>query len=208
MLVPGAACSGAERLSAISCSPVSRAPLGSIGKCVAMSSDKSGRMTGDTGAGQLDDLYRSHFDWLVSRLRRTLGRHSDSAEDLAQETYLRVARYVSADAPNHPRALLAAIGANLSRDHARRQSRQSRLRETLHVIEAVEPEQDSDLLLQRSILALPDLYRDAFLLSRFTPLTNKQIADRLGVSTKTVEWRIARAIEICGKQLLDMEPEK
>jgi len=158
------------------------------------------------GRTQLDELYRTHFDWLVSRLRRTLGRHSDAAEDLAQEAYLRVARYAATNEPANPRALLATIGANLSRDHARLHSRRSRLREAIPKTEALEAEQESSIALRQTILALPDPYRDAFLLSRFTPLTNRQIAERLGVSVKTVEWRIARAVEICAKQLSDMEP--
>jgi RNA polymerase sigma-70 factor (ECF subfamily) len=49
--------------------------------------------------------------------------------------------------------------------------------------------------IRKAIDRLPDTYRHTFLLSRFEHLTNVQIAGRLGVSVKTVEYRISQALK-------------
>lgn len=151
----------------------------------------------------LDALYREHSAWLIRRLRRILGRHADAAEDIAHDAYLRIARYDPEDAGRHPRALLSTVGTNLSRDYLRREGHAQRLAEYIARLDvnAASPTQEADLTLRDVILSLPTLYRDAFLMSRFTPLTNKEIGARLNISVKTVEWRISRAVEICAAHI-------
>jgi RNA polymerase sigma-70 factor (ECF subfamily) len=49
--------------------------------------------------------------------------------------------------------------------------------------------------IQKAINMLSDIYRPTFLLSRFEHLTNAQIAKKLGVSIKTVEYRISQSLK-------------
>ena len=60
--------------------------------------------------------------------------------------------------------------------------------------------------INKAIKELPDTYRDTFALSRFGELTNSQIANKLGVSIKTVEYRISQALKILRVKLKDYLP--
>lgn len=60
--------------------------------------------------------------------------------------------------------------------------------------------------INKAIQELPDTYRDTFALSRFGELTNTQIATKLGVSVKTVEYRIYQALKILRVRLRDYLP--
>ena len=61
-------------------------------------------------------LYERYAGWLTGRLRKLYG---DAAEDLVQETYLRIAPYQSRGAIQHPKALLLRIARNIAVDQSR-----------------------------------------------------------------------------------------
>lgn len=58
-------------------------------------------------------------------------------------------------------------------------------------------------LIQAAVLNLPDRCRQVFTLSREESMTNKEIADRLGISVKTVEAQITTALRRIKKFLGD-----
>ncbi|GAB3992408.1 RNA polymerase sigma-70 factor [Spirosoma daeguense] len=60
--------------------------------------------------------------------------------------------------------------------------------------------------LQRAIQKLPEQCRLAFTLSRFEELKYGEIADRLGISIKTVENQIGKALRILRTELSDYLP--
>lgn len=49
--------------------------------------------------------------------------------------------------------------------------------------------------IQEAVAALPESYREAFVMHRFKDMTYKEIADLLGVSPKTVDYRIQQALK-------------
>ena len=51
------------------------------------------------------------------------------------------------------------------------------------------------------VASLPERMREVFLLHRVEQLSYREIADRLGISVRTVEWHIAEAIVRIGKGL-------
>ena len=57
--------------------------------------------------------------------------------------------------------------------------------------------------LDQALQKLPEDYRNAFEMNRFDDLTYKEIADRLGVSEKTIAYRISQALKILRKELKD-----
>lgn len=60
--------------------------------------------------------------------------------------------------------------------------------------------------IKKAIRELPDNYRNTFEMSRFGELTNTQIATELGISVKTVEYRISQSLKILRVKLKDYLP--
>jgi len=162
--------------------------------------DKSPRSSPNEGeqTRALDGLYRAHGGWLVDFLRRRFG--SELAEDLAQETYLRLAR--TPTEPHSPKAFLVTTALNAARDQARRRSVRPQLVQDHGLPEPGTPaDQAESVLLQQVVFGLPRNLKTVFLLSRFGGLTYEEIAQQCGVSVKTVEARMTRALKICAARL-------
>lgn len=153
----------------------------------------------------LDVWYRSLSPWLRNRLVTRLGTTGADADDVVQESFIRLGRYSPADRSRHPRALLMRIARNLTRDGHRRHVARGGGRTVSFDDQTVQgpsvPSQAADqeflIDLKRTVLDLPDHLRDTFMLARFTPMTHAEISAHLGISTKTVEWRIRKAVAIC-----------
>jgi RNA polymerase sigma-70 factor (ECF subfamily) len=60
-----------------------------------------------------------------------------------------------------------------------------------------------DSMIRKAIDELPETYREVFVRSRFGLSTNRQIAEELGVSLKTVEYRITQTLKILRVKLKD-----
>ena len=141
-------------------------------------------------------LYRTYAPWVTAFLARRFG--AEIAEDLAQETFLRLAR-----TPidwRSPKSLLARIALNVAQDHLRRESAQKRPRlvGAEHTPEGVTLPDQHEALVHRQVVAkLPRNLRDVYVLSRFGGMTYAEIAIHLGVSVKAVEKRMTKALKLC-----------
>ncbi len=164
--------------------------------------DNSQADDGERETNGVGRLYREYAAWLTRRLIR---RYGDDGEDLVQETWLRVEPYSRAHEIRHPRAFLMRIAANAAVDAARRRGREWQPGawddEGWRGVE--EAGQTEQVLLRQIILSMPAPLRSVFLLSRFDNLTYPEIADRLGISQKTVEWRMSKALAHCASKLRD-----
>ena len=145
----------------------------------------------------LDGLYRRYAVWLARRLRARLG--PEEAADVVQETYIRIAPYAQ-DGIRHPRAFLLRVALNLVRDASRRDARRSNAL-LVPGSDVETPSQIDQLMLSQIVQAMPPLYRDVFVLSRFDGMTYVEIAETLDISTKTVEWRMSKALDYCAARL-------
>lgn len=60
--------------------------------------------------------------------------------------------------------------------------------------------------IRKAVDELPENYKETFKLSRFGEQTNARIAETLGVSVKTVEYRISQSLKILRLKLKDYLP--
>ncbi|WCL53204.1 RNA polymerase sigma factor [Gimibacter soli] len=146
---------------------------------------------------------------LVNWLRRKLG-NDDSAEDLAQQVFLRAVNYAGTNEIAEPRALLFKIAANLVINEYRR-----RAMEAMHFVpldddapanafDATKAESQSPefqllhkqqlQLLKAAIDALPERQRTAFVMNRFEGKTYPDIAAVMQVSVSTIEKYMMEAL--------------
>ncbi|PZU06731.1 sigma-70 family RNA polymerase sigma factor [Sphingomonas sp.] len=176
-----------------------------------MNANKPARIAADgdrTPGSSLDDIYREHGDWLRRLVGRRLRVQPAEADDIVQETWLRLAR-APAEEVERPRALLSRIALNLFRDRRRRETVRAGYRAELRLVPQPEQapdamsEQEAALAIERLVTDMPEKWRDVFVLSRFRHLTNHEIASHLGVSIKTVEWRMGKALDYCLRTLRD-----
>lgn len=149
----------------------------------------------------VEEIYRRHGGWLIAFLRRRFGW--DVAEDLAQDTF---ARAVGAGLEiRNPRAFLARVAINAALDQERRRAvRPTLVAEGAAGAGAATPADQAELLaLKQIILSLPPKLREVFLLSRYGGLTYEEIAQRCGISVKTVEGRMTKALAMCVARIRD-----
>ena len=152
-------------------------------------------------ASELDTLYRAHAGWLLGWLSARSRCHS-RANDLAQETFSRLAEQPELRLHSHPRRYLATVARRLLIDDNRRQETERCFLDAYarHMTGSAAPSPDQiaeaveQLQLLSDILAeLPAKPRAAFLMSRIDGLTYAEIAAELGVSSSMVKQYIARA---------------
>lgn len=162
--------------------------------------------TGDTPDTRFETLYREQAPRLQRRLRAKL-RSAEDAKDMVQDAF---ARLVGAQtAPGEPAAFLNRIVRNLVIDRARRHAARAA---EVPLVESntpsVGPTQSEAIELTQiraryraAVGALPHRTREVFILHRIEGLSYKDIAARLAISPRTVEWHIAEAILRIGRDL-------
>nr|WP_189684627.1 RNA polymerase sigma factor [Pseudomonas sp. SWRI92] len=149
-------------------------------------------------------LYRDHRGWLLAWLRRNVAC-PQRAEDLSQDTFVRLLGRGELTAPREPRAFLVAIAKGLLFDYFRRAAlEQAYLTELMLIPEAEHPSvEEQQLILEdlkqidRLLGKLSSKARAAFLYNRIDGLSHAEIAERLGVSVPRVRQYLAQGLKQC-----------
>ncbi|SEH98977.1 RNA polymerase sigma factor [Pseudomonas fuscovaginae UPB0736] len=149
-------------------------------------------------------LYRDHRSWLLAWLRRNIAC-PQRAEDLSQDTFVRLLGRDELKAPREPRAFLAAIAKGLLFDHFRRAAlEQAYLNELMLLPENEQPSLEEQQLILEDLKAIDRMLgklsskaRAAFLYNRLEGLSHADIAQKLGVSVPRVRQYLAQGIRQC-----------
>lgn len=149
----------------------------------------------------LAGLYETYARELHGFARRRVGHQE--AEDIVQDTYLHMLQRGTAAALEHPRPYLYRITANLAVDFVRKTkvrlrhlSEETKCSINAEGLACPETLAGSSLQLQRlnaALAELPHVCREAFLLNRVAGLSRAEIAQRFGVSVRTIDRHMARA---------------
>jgi RNA polymerase sigma-70 factor (ECF subfamily) len=149
---------------------------------------------------------RDHREPLIAFLRKSAASHED-AQDIAQETMMRMLRYRDQPA-DALKILMYRIAINALNDRGRRQKTRHApehvsLDEDYHALPSQEPSHDQRVateqelaLVRAAIMQLPMRSRQIYLLNRVNGMSYTQIARHCGISVKAVEKNIGRALAL------------
>lgn len=157
----------------------------------------------------LDTLFLQQRSALVGTLFRIV-RCEQTAEELAHESYLRVARAIAQKPVEHIQAFLYQTARNLAFDHLRHELVRRRVEgesasagKILEVAsDAASPEAEAIdrqrlAVLEAALAALPERARQVMVLSRVHEWPYPKIAAHLGVSPNTVYNDVRLAMACC-----------
>lgn len=162
---------------------------------------------------KLSELYINQRSALVRMLSRVVGCAS-LAEDLAQETYVKVANALNTRPIEYLHPFLYQTARYLAFDHLRslRSKRrfECQVSDERHLTEIATnaPGPDSQLQGQQSmkqfqaaLTTLPKRQQQILVLSKLHDLSKVEIAQRLDVSISTVEKDLRTALNACAKAI-------
>jgi RNA polymerase sigma-19 factor, ECF subfamily len=155
-----------------------------------------------------------HYHAALHRFLMRRLRSAQNAQDLAQETYLRLLRVEHADFVRKPQAYLYRIAANLLYEFRLRERKDLVTFDSDVAEHAAEhsPHVDSDdagedlaraQQVEELLARLPPLYRAVFVLRKREGMSYPEIATTLGISVHTVKKYLARAVAQCRTGALD-----
>ena len=154
------------------------------------------------------------FQRSLLRYLRDLLRRREDAEDVAQETYVRLVHAAPREQSEaRMRAFMFKVATNLAYDRFRR--RRSRghqddtelaaLPDETPPAERIVAMEQSVEIVERALVGLPSRCRQVFLLRVSAELSYDAIAERLGISKRTVEREMQTALDVCQRSLKESE---
>lgn len=161
---------------------------------------------GETSA--FDAIFRANYALLV-RVSEAMLRERATAEEIAQDVMLELwRRRESLDVTESVRGYLLQATRNRTLNELRhraieRKSEPQIIESSPHLpsTDAAAREGEIEVALQAAVAELPDRCRQVFELSRVDGLKYAEIATRLGISVKTVEVQMGKALRLLRERL-------
>jgi RNA polymerase sigma factor (sigma-70 family) len=161
-------------------------------------------------------LAKQHHGELIRFLRRRVTGGAVSAEDIAQEAYIRLLQYEGSCTIRSPYFLLVRVAMNVMRDQQRAERvRRSHLHHSLGSVDLASDVADPERAalhaeqLEQVLAAIEGLTprcREVFLKHRFSHSAYAEIARDFGISVKMVEKYISTALARCTSCMRDEFP--
>jgi RNA polymerase sigma factor (sigma-70 family) len=161
---------------------------------------------------ELNRIAARYYDRLVRFLKRR-SYSTEDAVDLAQDTFVRLAA-VDLRQVRKPASFLFTTALNLLRDRARSaQARHAAFSVPAEEAHLICPAPHADrildgekrmLLLETALRELSPKCRAVFVLFHFDELSQREIADRLGISVSMVEKYVKQAVTHCEARLNEL----
>ncbi|GJM35754.1 MAG: DNA-directed RNA polymerase sigma-70 factor [Saprospiraceae bacterium] len=160
------------------------------------------------GEKAIEQLFRMYYTYLCHAVYRVLGDPS-LVEDLVQEVFFELWRkkdslQINISIKAYLRRAAVNKALNFIRDQKikfeeedRAPVQVSKINSVVQKLEAAELQVEIDKVID----SLPDRCRVVFVLSRYEEMSYQEIADHLGISAKTVENQISKALKILRKAL-------
>jgi len=150
----------------------------------------------------------------IKRFLARFFRNRQDVEDLAQETFAKAFAVEGKQAIQQPKAFIFQVAKNLALDERAKLSRK--------MTDSLEDSGDTDLIgninlaatdeqlearqllgiLVKAASSLPPQCKQVFFLQRVYGFSHREIADRLGISTSTVEKHVATGLLKCSEFVL------
>ncbi len=140
-------------------------------------------------------LYRLYTPRLMMVVQRLLAASDREAEDVVQETWIRVVERLDSFRGESAFATwLIGIGLNVARNHLRRQQRrETQDLEKIPEPPAPSPNHDVCIDLERAITLLPDGYRSVLVLHDIEGWKHREIAEAFGVTAGSCKSQLFAA---------------
>jgi RNA polymerase sigma-70 factor (ECF subfamily) len=148
-------------------------------------------------------LFKGRFTPLCN-LAYTLVKDADAAKDVVQQVFIKLWHKQNELSIHGPmEAYLYRMVINASLNYIEKEKKTIRLEDHVARISllTVEPKENSgvtekrEAIVRNAIAGLPPRCQTVFSLSRFENLSNKEIADQLGISLKAVEKHVTIALK-------------
>ena len=168
---------------------------------------------GDSDA--FDAVFRANYAALVGSAERILGRR-DVAEEIVQDVMLELwRRRETLAVEDSLRGYLFRATRNRSLNHLRHGAIEKRAEPELAAnraesgssAHAALVEEEIEVAVKRAVADLPARCREVFELSRVHGLRYSEIATTLGISVKTVEAQMGKALRILRERLAKWLPD-
>lgn len=156
-------------------------------------------------------LFKAHFKEMVFFAQRYL-KDMDSAREIVQSSFVTLwDKRATLDPGQNIKAYLASVVHNRCMNHLRDNKKFNTslltfegLSESMAQSSEVLIAKETEERIQQAINELPEKCREIFMLSRFENMKYQEIADHLGISVKTVETQMSKALQHMRVRLADV----